>query len=179
MKYTPKRLYEECRSFVKIYSDDIKTPSWKKLMDQFSKMSEKSPVTALRKIHRELEEEVIEYYQGRKGLRLGVIIDPSVLGINVAQLQGMMNPQMPMALGNQVREIGTQQAKVKTKDIHYHLGGRQHATNAVLPEGKNIENHEIEKKHISGRVQIPINPPNRYLLKRSGKSKIPRNLKIR
>ena len=179
MKYSPKRLYEECRSFVKIYSDDIKTPSWKKLMEQFSKMSEKSPAIVLRKIHRELEEEVIEYYQGRKGLRLGVIIDPSVLGINVAQLQGMMNPQMPMAMGNQVREVGTQQRRVKTKDIHYHLGGRKHATNAVLPEGENIENHEKDKRHIKGRVKIPIHPPNRWLLKRSGRSKIPVNLKIR
>ena len=179
MKYSPKRLYEECKSFVKIYSDDIKTPSWKKLMEKFSKMSEKSPAIILRKIHRELEEEVIEYYQGRKGLRLGVIIDPSVLGINVAQLQGMMNPQMPMALGNQVREVGTQQRKVKTKDIHYHLGGRQHATNSVLPEGENIEKHEKDKRHIKGRVKIPIRPPNRWLLQRSGRSKIPKNLKIR
>lgn len=179
MKYSPKRLYEECKSFVKIYSDDIKTPSFKKLMEQFSKMSEKSPAVALRKIHRELEEEVIEYYQGRKGLRLGVIIDPSVLGINVAQLQGMMNPQMPMAMGNQVREVGTQQAKVKTKDIHYHLGGVQHATNAVLPEGRNIENHEQEKKHIRGRVQVPIQGRQNWLLKRNGKSRIPKNLKIR
>jgi len=179
MKYSPKRLYEECRSFVKIYSDDIKTPSWKKLMEQFSKMSEKSPVIVLRKIHRELEEEVIEYYQGRKGLRLGVIIDPSVLGINVAQLQGMMNPQMPMAMGNQVREVGTQQRKVKTKDIHYHLGGLKHATDAVLPEGENIENHEKDKRHITGRVKIPIKPPNRWLLRRTGRSKIPVNLKIR
>lgn len=179
MKYSPKRLYEECKSFVKIYSDDIKTPSWKKLMEQFSKMSEKSPAVALRKIHRELEEEVIEYYQGRKGLRLGVIIDPSVLGINVAQLQGMMNPQMPMAMGNQVREVGTQQRKVKTKDIHYHLGGRQHATNAVLPEGENIENHEKDKRHITGRVKVPIQGRQNWLLKRSGRSKIPVNLKIR
>ena len=179
MKYTPKRLYEECKSFVKIYSDDIKTPSFKKLVEQFSKMSEKSPAISLRKIHRELEEEVIEYYQGRKGLRLGVIIDPSVLGINVAQLQGLMNPQMPMAMGGQVREVGTQQAKVKTKDIHYHLGGVKHATNAVLPEGQNIENHEQEKKHIRGRIQVPIQGRQNWLLKRNGRSKIPKNLKIR
>ena len=179
MKYTPKRLYEECKSFVKIYSDDIKTPSWKKLMEQFSKMSEKTPAISLRKIHRELEEEVIEYYQGRKGLRLGVIIDPSVLGINVAQLQGMMNPQMPMALGNQVREIGTQQRRVKTKDIHYHLGGIKHATNAVMPEGENLEKHEQDKRHIPGRITVPIVGRQNWLLKRNGRSKIPKNLKIR
>ena len=179
MKYTPKRLFEECKSFVKIYSDDIKTPSWKKLMEQFSKMSEKTPAVSLRKIHRELEEEVIEYYQGRKGLRLGVIIDPSVLGINVAQLQGMMNPQMPMALGNQVREVGTQQRRVKTKDIHYHLGGIKHATNAVLPEGENLEKHEQDKRHIPGRITVPIQGRQNWLLKRNGRSKIPKNLKIR
>ena len=179
MKYSPKRLYEECRSFVKIYSDDIKTPSWKKLMEQFSKMSEKTPAVALRKIHRELEEEVIEYYQGRKGLRLGVIIDPSVLGINVAQLQGMMNPQMPMAMGNQVREVGTQQRKVKTKDIHYHLGGIQHATDAILPEGNNIEKHVKDTSHVTGRVKVPIQGRQNWLLKKSGRSRIPKNLKIR
>mgnify|MGYP003635506337 FL=1 len=179
MKYSPKRLYEECRSFVKIYSDDIKTPSWKKLMEQFSKMSEKTPAVALRKIHRELEEEVIEYYQGRKGLRLGLIIDPSVLGINVAQLQGMMNPQMPMAMGNQVREVGTQQRKVKTKDIHYHLGGIQHATDAILPEGNNIEKHVKDTNHVTGRVKVPIQGRQNWLLKKSGRSRIPKNLKIR
>lgn len=179
MKYSPKRLYEECRSFVKIYSDDIKTPSFKKLVEKFSKMSEKSSVEELRKIHRELEEEVIEYYQGRKGLRLGVIIDPSVLGINVAQLQGLMAPQMPMAMGSQVTEVGTQQRKVKTKDIHYHLGGLQHATDAVLPEGENLEKHETEKKHTKGRVKVPIQGRQNWLLKKSGRSRIPKNLKIR
>ena len=179
MKYSPKRFYEECRSFVKIYSDDIKTPSFKKLVEKFSKMSEKSSVEVLRKIHRELEEEVIEYYQGRKGLRLGVIIDPSVLGINVAQLQGLMAPQMPMAMGSQVTEVGTQARRVKTKDIHYHLGGRQHATNAVLPEGDNLEKHETEKKHTKGRVTVPIVGRQNWLLKKSGRSRIPKNLKIR
>ena len=179
MKYSQKRLYEECRSFVKIYSDDIKTPSWKKLMERFKKMTEKSPVQELRKIHRELEEEVIEYYQGRKGLRLGVIIDPSVLGIDVGQLQGMMNPQMPMAFGGNVTQVGTQQKRQKTKDIHYHLGGVKHATNDILPEGENLLAHQIDKRYIKGRIQIPIHPPNRYLLKRSGRSQKPVNLKIK
>ena len=180
MKYSQRRLYEECRAFVKIYSDDIKTPSWKRLLDRFSKMTEKSLTQELRKIHRELEEEVIEYYQGRKGLRLGVIIDPSVLGIDVGQLQGMMNPQMPMAFGGSVSQVGTQQKRQKVKDIHYHLGGMKSATDEILPEGQNIIQHQIDKRHIKGRVQIPIHPPNRYLLDRSRfRSKKPINLNIK
>ena len=179
MKYSPLRLYEECRSFVKIYSDDIKTKSWKKIKEDFKKLSQKSPAIKLRKIHREMEEEVIEYYQGRQGIRLGVIIDPSVLGIDIGQLQGLMNPQMPMAMGSGVRQIGTQQQRVKDVDVHYNHGGVKAATHAVMPEGENLERHQKDNKIRTGRIKIPIRPPNRWLLKRSAISQKPINLKIR
>jgi len=179
MKYSPKKLYEECKAFVQIYSDDIKTDSFKQLKKQFAKVSPQTKVEDLRKLHRELEEEVIEYYRGRSGIRLGVIIDPAVLGINISQLSGMMNPSMPLATGGSVREIGTQQQKTNVKDIHYHNGGLAHATGKRMAEGDNLEAHHKEPRAVRARVKIPIKPPNRYLLKRSGKSKIPVNLKIR
>lgn len=178
MKYSPKKLYEECRAFVQIYSDDIKTSSFKQLKKEFEKVSPKTKVEDLRKLHRELEEEVIEYYQQRSGLRLGIIIDPSVLGININQLSGMMG-SMPLATGGSVREIGTQQQKTNVKDIHYHDGGLERATGSRMAEGDNIDKNHQEARAVRARVSVPIRPPNRYLLKRSGKSKIPINLKIR
>ncbi len=179
MKYSPKKLYEECKAFVQIYSDDIKTDSFRQLKKQFSKVSPKTKTEDLRKLHRELEEEVIEYYRGRSGIRLGVIIDPSVLGINISQLSGMMNSSMPLATGGAVREIGTQQQKTNVKDIHYHNGGLAHATGKRMAEGDNLEAHHKQSRAVRARVSIPIHPPNRYLLKRTGKSKLPANLKIR
>jgi len=179
MKYSGKRLYEECKSFVRIYDDDIKTKSFKKLVDKFESLSAKSSVGELRKLHRDLEEEVIEYYSGRQGLRLGVIIDPSVLGLNIGQLSSAMMPQIPIATSQTIRQVGTQQALQSTKDIHYHLGGRKHALGEQLPEGENVESHTQEVEHRKGRVKIPIAPPNRYLLKRDRRSYLPKNLKIK
>ena len=179
MKYSPKKLYEECKAFVQIYSDDIKTDSFRQLKKQFSKVSPKTKTEDLRKLHRELEEEVIEYYRGRSGIRLGVIIDPAVLGINISQLSSMMNSSMPLATGGSVREIGTQQQKTNVKDIHYHNGGLARATGKRMAEGDNLERHHKEIRPSRARVKIPIRPPNRYLLKRTGKSKLPTNLKIR
>ena len=46
-------------------------------------------------------------------------------------------------------------------------------------EGDNIDKNHKEARAVRARVSIPIRPPNRYLLKRSGKSKIPINLKIK
>jgi len=178
MKYSPLKLYEECRAFVKIYGDDIKTDRFKQLKKQFMKVSPKTKTEQLRKLHRELEEEVIEYYQGRSGIRLGVIIDPSVLGININQLQGMMNSSMPLATGGGVREIGTQQQKTNVKDIHYHNGGMAHATGQRMAEGDNLEKHHQQPRAVRTRIKVPI-ARHRYLLKTSGKSKIPQNLKIR
>ena len=179
MKYSPKKLYEECKAFVQIYSDDIKTDSFRQLKKQFAKVSPKTKTEVLRKLHRELEEEVIEYYRGRSGIRLGVIIDPAVLGINISQLSSMMNSSMPLATGGSVREIGTQQQRTNVKDIHYHNGGLARATGKRMAEGDNLERHHKEIRPSRARVKIPIRPPNRYLLKRTGKSKLPTNLKIR
>tara|TARA_R110000796_G_scaffold73425_2_gene165203 strand:+ start:2006 stop:3682 length:1677 start_codon:yes stop_codon:yes gene_type:complete len=176
MKYSPTKLYEEIKCFIKIYKDDIKTEGFKKLVKQ--KVTEKSPLDVLRKLHRELEEEIIEYYKGKQGIRLGVIIDPSVLGININQLQGMMG--LPLATGGAVREVGTQQRKVAVKDIHYHDGGLQVATKQVLPEGENLAKNETKKGHVkANRIKVPIAVPNRWLLKRSQVSRKPANLKIR
>ena len=179
MKYSPLRLYEECKAFVRIYSDDIKTNSWKKIKDDFKKVSSETKVTTLRELHRRMEEEVIEYYQGRQGVRLGVIIDPAVLGININQLQSMMNPSIPMNTGNSVRDIGTQQARLKAKEVHYNLGGYKHATGAMMEEGKNIDASATSNQHKHARIKVPETHRQRYLFKPSVRSRNPVNLKIR
>jgi len=181
MRYSARRLYEEIKAFIRIYSDDIKTKSFKRLKEECKKLSVKSKLDKLREVHRKLEEEVIQYYSGRRGVKLGVIIDPALLGINMNQLQGMLMPQVPMARGGTVRQIGTQQQKMKVEDIHYNLGGLKHATGAIMPEGENLQRHTQPMGHIrTSHIKIPQHPPNRYILNRSNvKSVMPRNIKIR
>jgi hypothetical protein len=181
MRYSARRLYEEIKAFIRIYSDDIKTKSFKRLKEECKKLSVKSKLDKLREVHRKLEEEVIQYYSGRRGVKLGVIIDPALLGISMNQLQGMLVPQVPMARGSTVRQIGSQQQKMKVEDIHYNLGGVKHATGAIMPEGENLQRHTQPTGHIrTSRIRIPQHPPNRYILNRSNvKSVMPRNIKIR
>ena len=181
MRYSARRLYEEIKAFIRIYSDDIKTKSFKRLKEECKKLSVKSKLDKLREVHRKLEEEVIQYYSGRRAIKLGVIIDPALLGISMNQLQGMLMPQVPMARGGTVRQIGSQQQKMKVEDIHYNLGGVKHATGAIMPEGENLQRHAQPTGHIrTSRIRIPQHPPNRYILNRSNvKSVMPRNIKIR
>jgi hypothetical protein len=187
MKYSPKKLYEEIKAFVKIYNDDIKTESFKKLVEESKKVNEKSPAVKLRKLHRHLEEEIIEYYQGKNGLRLGLIIDPAVMGIDVGQLQGILQPNMAnFSIGNQVRRLehGQSTSSVNKKitqdvEVHYQNGGLKHATNAVMPEGQNLQEHTDSIQFNPRRINVPIQPKGRFLFRPKNRVFIPENIKIK
>jgi len=187
MKYSPKKLYEEIKAFVKIYNDDIKTESFKKLVEESKKVSEKSPAVKLRKLHRHLEEEIIEYYQGKNGLRLGLIIDPAVMGIDVGQLQGILQPNMAnFSIGNQVRRLepGQSTSSVNRKitqdvEVHYQNGGLKHATNAIMPEGENLQEHTDSIQFNPRKINVPIQPKGRFLFRPRNRVFIPENIKIK
>lgn len=189
MKYSPEKLRAEIKAFVTIYRDDIKTPRFKQLAN--TKLDGLS-LDKLRELHRKIEEEVIEYYGKQTGLRLGVIIDPSVLGLSVQRLQGVLAPQMSLPTAPIVRDvgsIGTQRditggkQLTKSADTHYHVGGIASATKQVMPEGQNLQQTSTQpvpdtSSHKT-RIKIPIKPARRHLFQPTRRAKIPANIVIR
>ena len=147
--YSPKRLKEEIKAFVQIYDDDIKTTRFKKLAKtDYSKYS----ISQLRDLHRKLEEEVINYYKSRTGLRLGVVIDPQVLGLNISNLQNLLAPTS-QPIGEPVYELFNSKKLVpsagrdtskdvveKPVEVRYALGGMEHALNGSTQETQNLNN---------------------------------------
>ncbi len=193
MKYSAKRLLAEIRAFIQLYRDEIKTKSFKELIQEANKLNEKAPLVRLRMIHRRLEEEIIDYYQKGVGLRLGVIIDPAAIGLNVAQLQGVLQPNQNFAGGGEVvrqlanaADAGRPEAQAeKVVDVHYHLGGMAAATRAMLPEAKNIDKRHNERERIklvkqrTRRIVVPQEATRRYLYQDRRRPYIPENIKIR
>ena len=189
MKYSPEKLRAEIRAFITIYRDDIKTPRFKQLAN--TKLDGLS-LDKLRDLHRKIEEEVIEYYGKQTGLRLGVIVDPSVLGLSVQRLQGVLAPQMSLPTAPIVRDvgsIGTQRditggkQLTKSADTHYHVGGIASATKQVMPEGQNLQQTSTQpvpdtSSHKT-RIKIPIKPARRHLFQPTRRAKIPANIVIR
>jgi len=193
MKYSAKRLLAEIRAFIQLYRDEIKTKSFKELISEANKLNEKTPLVRLRMIHRRLEEEIIDYYQKGVGLRLGVIVDPAAIGLNVAQLQGVLQPNQNFAGGGEVvrqlanaAQAGRPEAQAeKVVDVHYHLGGMAAATRAMLPEAKNIDKRHNERERIklvkqrTNRIVVPQEATRRYLYQDRRRPYIPENIKIR
>lgn len=192
MKYSPEKLRAEIKAFVTIYSDDIKTARFKKLKE--TKLEGLS-LDKLRDLHRDLEEEVIEYYNKQTGLRLGVIIDPAVLGLSVQRLQSVLAPQVAMPTPPIVRDVGSLGTQrditggrqiTKSADTHYHVGGIAGATNQVMPEGVELQRTSQDEPQATPdrrsektRIQIPIKPPRRHLFQPRRRARLPVNLKIK
>ncbi|MAK55756.1 MAG: hypothetical protein CML17_07935 [Pusillimonas sp.] len=193
MKYSPEKLRDEIKAFITIYRDDIKTERFKKLAK--TKL-EGLPLEKLRELHRNIEEEVIEYYGKQTGLRLGVIIDPAVLGLSVQRLQGALAPQVALPSGPIVRDVGSTGTQrditggrqiTKSVDTHYAVGGLLQATGQVLPEGKKLQvqhdpnavRREKNMKFTKTRLQIPIKPPKRHLFQPKRTAKKPSNIIIK
>tara|TARA_Y100000114_G_scaffold43173_2_gene38602 strand:+ start:2976 stop:4376 length:1401 start_codon:yes stop_codon:yes gene_type:complete len=190
MKYSPEKLRAEIKAFVTIYRDDIKTPRFKQLAN--TKLEGLS-LDKLRELHRNIEEEVIEYYGKQTGLRLGVIIDPSVLGLSVQRLQGVLAPQLNLPTAPVVRDVGSVPRDItggrqltRSADTHYHVGGIQQATKQILPEGQNLQQTSQgepqatpNRRDDKTRIKIPIQPPRRHLFQPSRRAKIPANIVIR
>lgn len=193
MKHSAKRLLLEIRAFKQLYKDEIKTEHFKRLMKLCSNYTEKTPAIQLRKTHREMEEEVISFYQKATGLRLGVILDPGAIGINVGQLQGILQPHAGFAGGGEVvrelanaAEAGTVPDRVqKVSDIHYTHGGYAVSTKQVSPEGQNINSRINVKERIqllrgkTARIQVPQEPKRRYMYQDRRRPFVPRNIKIK
>ncbi len=177
MKYSGEKLFYEITAFVKIYRDEIKTIQFKELARKSKTVSAKSELKKLRELHRELEEEIMDYYNKQKGMRIGVILDPAAVGLDVGQLQSILNPEMAFNAGGQtVTELAQAQDNpiaperaTQVMDTHYHHGGIAVATNQVLPEVQNIIKNErpLDRTRLikskTAPIPIPQEATRRYL----------------
>ena len=90
------------------------------------------------------------------------------------------------SVGNQVRRLEPGQStssvnKTITKDVevHYQNGGLKHATNAVMPEGENLQEHTDSIQYNPRRINVPIQPKGRFLFRPKNRVFIPENIKIK
>ena len=140
MKYSGEKLFYEITAFVKIYRDEIKTNQFKELARKSKTVSAKSELKKLRELHRELEEEIMDYYNKQKGMRIGVILDPAAVGLDVGQLQSILNPEMAFNAGGQtVTELAqAQDNPVGLSGRNANGGGRQGLTQRTGTAGRDF-----------------------------------------
>ena len=159
-KKTIQQLKTEINCFKAIYKDKIKTKRFKQLLNIDLK---KKSLDDVRKIHKHFTEEVRDYYNSHRGLRVGVIVDPAILGLNVQALQGMIAPRVPSyapTIDAGRRQEGFQQggsgelrrgtpagqkSAIAETDVHYKLGGMVHATGKYSKDIDSLNNH-IDKQ---------------------------------
>jgi hypothetical protein len=178
----------------------IHTKKFRRLVEMAKKLNRNTPLSQIRGVHRQIELEVIKYHRNASGLKMGVILDPGALGIDIAHLQSAFMPNMAFGGGGQVikklahpSEAGTVpgstqfpgQAPPKIVDTHYHHGGYAAATHQVLPEAKNIIKNDRPKERIqllrgrTKRFRVHNEPKRRYLFQDKRRPMIPRGLHIK
>lgn len=178
------RLREEIKAFRLLYSNNIKTAKWKSLAKK-----NPSSLVELRRLHKEYEDEIINYFQkGSLGnLKLGVLISPEALNLNVPALQNMLGsggssgamPPMLRGLQQPPININAAQGKPQTVaatadaaavDIHYNEGGVKHILKQPLPQIDNVNAHaepeQPEDANVKDRVQIRAGLSHRFYLPR-------------
>jgi hypothetical protein len=179
-KKTIQMLRVECNCFKAIYKDKIKTKRFKTLVN--TDVTRKS-LDEVRLIHKHYTEEVRDYYNSHRGLRVGVIIDPAILGLNVQALQGMIAPRVPsyapaIDAGRQAEGFSQSGGELRRRpptgqtpaiadtDVHYKLGGVRHATGKYDRDIESLNNHidreEDKKKSNFGRGSTRFNQPKNF-----------------
>ena len=193
MKYSRERLINEIRAFIRIYRDQIKTRSFLSLAKVAKNLTKNSPAVRLRQVHRDLEEEIIDYYRTASGMRVGVILDPGAIGLNVNQLQAALAPNLAFGgQGEVVRNLANaadagrpNNPVQRAVDTHYHLGGLAHATKATLPETRNLQSNDRPAERIqllrgrTRKIKVPQEATRRFLWQDTRRPIIPKNIKIK
>jgi len=180
-KKTIQQLRMECQCFKEVFKDKIKTKKFKALMNVDLK---KKSLEEIRRIHKHYSEEVRDYYNSHRGLRVGVIVSPQLLGLSVQSLQNMIAPRIPtysgavIDAGRQAQgfvqsgsELRRKPPKGPTpaiddKDVHYKLGGVRHATGNYDRDIESINSHidreEDKKKSSFGRGSTRFGKPKNF-----------------
>ena len=157
----------EIKCFRELYKGKIRT---KKFMELAKiNMTQKS-LDEVRKIHKRYSDCIRDYYTHSRGLRVGVIVDPAVLGLNVSALQGLLAPRVPSyaPVVNAAREgdklypkgqMDKQQSAIRIAETHYQQGGMRHATGDydrdVESINRSIDKEEIRKEKNRSTTRLP------------------------
>ena len=141
IRKTDRDLKVEIDCFRQLFKDLIKDPLFLALNG--TSLDGKS-ITQLRRIHEQYSELIRGYYEKGRGLKIGVIVDPQVLNLNLLGLQQMFSNQMDntnrvvrssaeskSSMGKKMeggRVIGSSDShepskKIMVGDIHYARGG--------------------------------------------------------
>ena len=129
MRKSIKQLKTEIMCFRELYKDKIAK------IKQLSRVSmANKTIDEIRSLHKQHSDAIKNYFTAHRGLRVGVIVDPSVLGINLQGLQNMIAPRVPIVQPpvQQARDTvrprdpyargGVPQAN-RMSEVHYQLGG--------------------------------------------------------
>ena len=195
-----RRLAEEIKAFRLLYSNNIKTKKFKSLASRKPKS-----LVELRRLHKDYEEEILNYFQhGNLGnLKLGVLIAPEALNLNVPALQNMLGagnfnsslPPMMQGISdaplnqppvNQDEVEGKPQVAGATqgaiaRDVHYQEGGVKHIRKQPLPQVENINEHKQkvapEEANVLGRIQVRPGLSRRFHMPRFNEKLLPFKIK--
>jgi len=166
---TTERLKQEIKCFRLIYQDLIKTKNWMRLQ----KKSLDANITKLRYCHAEYTEEIRKYYNKDRGLKVGVIVDPAILGLNVPALQNLLAPSMVNTFADNavmnakqplmpnetpIAPVQPETAKpvVRPIDIHHRLGGVRHSLQQPPPAELRELTHTYNKQEREKMTDIKL-----------------------
>ena len=160
-------LKTEIKCFRELYKGKIRTKKFLELAK--INMTQKS-LDEVRKIHKQYSDIIRDYYTHSRGLRVGVIVDPAILGLNVSALQSLLAPRVPSyaPVVNAAREgdklypkgeRDKQQAAIRIAETHYQQGGMRHATGDydrdVEAINRSIDKEEIRKEKNRSTTRLP------------------------
>lgn len=129
MRKSIKFLKLEIQCFRELYKDKVAK------IKQLSRVSmANKTIDEIRSLHKQHSDAIKNYYTAHRGLRVGVIVDPSVLGINLQGLQNMIAPRVPIVQPpvQQARDTlrprdpyakGGVPPATRVGEVHYQLGG--------------------------------------------------------
>ena len=129
MRSSIKQLKNEIMCFRELYKGKIAK------IKQLSRVSmANKTIDEIRSLHKQHSDAIKNYFTAHRGLRVGVIVSPSVLGINLQSLQNLLAPRVPIVQPPVLQARDTVRPRdpyaggrlppaTRMSEIHYQLGG--------------------------------------------------------
>ena len=182
-----ERLKEEIKCFRLLYTNNIKTAKWKSLAKR-----NPSSLAELKELHREYEDEILNYFQKDNlgNLRIGVLIAPEALGMNVPALQQILGQPSSGMMINSITPVNDEAADAISSSMPQSAtygsppgpDRRLNAVaNAAIPNTENAV--AIQKHYVEGgmrhALQLPLQETMIINNKYQGKPREDGNVKSR
>ena len=123
-----------------------------------AKSVDKKDKKKLLKRHEEISDWIRNYYNNNQSLKLGVILDASIFGLGINNIQNLIAPQMTPFVPNLVSGVndagfdsqgrkplgqGAPEKVVREADVHYQLGGRSQHQQPPPTEMNGLNAHPL------------------------------------